>query len=775
MLVYKSSRGNSSDAQIKKLVTKKSHQANETLMRVHSQIEIQGIVQGVGFRPFIARLATCFSQNGWVKNTSTGVLISIEGLEIQQQKFLNALQTELPPFAEIFDLKIATLPLANFETFEIVPSVENSQISAFSLPDIAICPECVADIFNPQSRYFRYPFTSCCSCGTRYSIATRQPFDRENTSMAEFKLCKDCTREYQLMDNRRFHAQTLGCEKCGVQLSFWDEFGNVLAEKDTALKFAVEQLKAGKIVAVKGIGGFQLLVDATNQDAVKCLRERKKRPMKPFALMVQNLAQAQMLCKISKLEQAALISPAAPIVLLKKLSQTEIVEAVAPQQKLLGVMLAYSPLHHLFLHDFGLPIVATSGNRSNEPICIDNDQALVNLSDIADYFLMHNRKILRPLDDSIVREINGKITMLRRARGFAPLPIKLKNVVSNTFAVGGQMKNTVAMSHENQAVLSQHLGDLDSLATRRQFEKTLIDLQNSYAFQPVQVMHDLHPDYVSSQFAANLHVEKIAVQHHYAHALSCMTENGLEPPVLGIVWDGTGLGLDGTIWGGEFLNIYETGFERFAHFRMFSLVGGSKAIQEPRRVALSLLFEIFGDVAFEMMDFGFSETENSLLKVALSKNLNSPKTSSVGRLFDGVASLLELCHVNQYEGHAAMLLENFASECETIDFYDFEIREQIVDWQPMIEQLLQDKKTQSVNYCAAKFHNTLAKICVEIANHAKQQNIVLSGGCFQNALLTKKVFDELTAANFVVHTHQNVPPNDGGLALGQLYAAYFQH
>lgn len=750
-------------------------------MHVHSQIEIFGIVQGVGFRPFVARLATHFFQKGWVKNTSTGVSISIEGLKAQQQKFLDALQNELPPFADISNLKITVLPLAYFEKFEIVPSIVDSQISAFSLPDIATCPECVADIFDPKSRYFRYPFTSCCSCGARYSIATRQPFDRKNTSMEEFKLCEDCTNEYQAIDNRRFHAQTLGCEKCGVQLSFCDELGNVLAKKEEALKLAVEQLKVGKIVAVKGIGGFQLLVDATNQDAVERLRERKKRPMKPFALMVQNLAQAQRLCEILECEQSSLCSPAAPIVLLKRREQIEIADSVAPQQKLLGVMLAYSPLHHLLLQDFGLPIVATSGNRSNEPICTDNEQALANLSGIADYFLLHNRAILRPLDDSIVREINGKITVLRRARGYAPLPIKLNppqppfSSGGEVLAVGGQMKNTVAISHENQAILSQHLGDLDSLATRQQFEKTLFDLQDSYAFKPVRVMHDLHSDYVSTQFASSLNIQKNAVQHHYAHALSCMAENNLEPPVLGIVWDGTGLGLDGTIWGGEFLQIHNTGFERFAYFKNFPLVGGSKAIQEPRRVALGLLFEIFGDVAFEMMDFGFSETENSLLKIALSKNLNSPKTSSVGRLFDGVASLLELCYVNQYEGHAAMLLENCASECETTDFYNFEICEKVIDWQSMILQLLEDKKTQSVNYCAAKFHNTLTKVCVEIANCAKQKNIVLSGGCFQNALLTKKVFDELTAANFVVHTHQNVPPNDGGLALGQLYAAYFQH
>ncbi len=759
-------------------------------MHIHSQLEIHGIVQGVGFRPFVARLATRFSQNGWIKNTSSGVLISIEGAENQQQQLLNLLQTELPPFAEIHALKITPQSLANFDRFEIVPSVANSKNAAFTLPDIATCAECVTDIFNPQSRYFRYPFTSCCSCGARYSIATRQPYDRENTSMVEFKLCADCQNEYQTMDNRRFHAQTLACEKCGIQLRFLDNVGRVLAEKDAALKCAVEQLKAGKIVAVKGIGGYQLLVDATNQNAVERLRERKKRPMKPFALMVSNLAAAQSVCEISELEQTALTSSAAPIVLLKRREFALIAEAVAPQQSMLGVMVAYSPLHHLLLYDLGSPVVATSGNRSSEPICIDDAQAVEILADIADSFLIHNRPILRPLDDSIVREINGKITILRRARGFAPLPIKAhppcppskggnheKGFMPNTLAVGGQMKNNVAISHNNQAILSQHLGDLESEATRQQFQKTLTDLQNFYAFEPLRVMHDFHPDYVSSQFAANLNIEKHAVQHHYAHALSCMAENNVSPPALGCVFDGSGLGLDGTIWGGEFLLIHEKGFERFAHFRPFPLIGGSKAIQEPRRAALGLLFAIYGDAAFEMADFNFSENEKMLLKIALTQNLNCPKTSSVGRLFDAVASLLNLCQVNQYEGHAAMLLESCATKSKTNDFYDFEISvgksALIIDWQPMIEELLDDIPNRAANDCAAKFHNTLAKISGEIAHRANQKNIVLSGGCFQNGNLTKKVFANLNTENFIIYTHQNMPPNDGGLALGQLYAASF--
>ena len=740
----------------------------------HLQIEIQGIVQGVGFRPFVARLATRFSQNGWIKNTSLGVLISIEGLESLQQDFINSLQTELPPFAEIDNLKITTNSLENFERFEILTSINDAPTSAFTLPDIATCPECVAEIFNPQSRYFRYPFTSCCSCGARYSIATRQPYDRANTSMKEFVLCVECENEYQTMNNRRFHAQTLACPTCGVQLRFLDKTGQILTEKDAALKMAIEQLQAGKIVAMKGIGGFQLLVDATNQDAIKRLRERKNRLMKPFALMVENLTAAQKICEISEREQTVLTSSAAPIVLLKRRESFAISESVAPQQSLLGVMLAYSPLHHLLLHDFGLPLVATSGNRAIEPICIDNAQALENLAGIADYFLVHNRPILRPLDDSIVREINKKITVLRRARGFAPLPIRLNNLPENTLAVGGQMKNTVAISHKNQAILSQHLGDLDSPATREQFEKTLADLQNAYAVKPARVMQDLHPDYMSSQFARNLKIEKYAVQHHYAHALSCMAENGLEPPVLGIIWDGSGFGTDGTIWGGEFLLIQQKGFERFAHFRTFPLVGGSKAIQEPRRIALGLLYEIYGEKAITEFDLGFTPNEQLLLKMALTKQLNSPKTSSVGRLFDAVSSLLGVCHINEYEGHAAMLLENCATRDETKDYYDFDISDSgIVAWQPMIKQLLRDKTTQSTNYCAAKFHNTLAKISVAIAQQANQKMIVLSGGCFQNARLTEKVFIELTNAGFTVHCHQNVPPNDGGLAVGQLHAASF--
>ena len=461
----------------------------------------------------------------------------------------------------------------------------------------------------------------------------RQPYDRSRTSMAAFKPCPACEQDYQAIDNRRFHAQTIACPNCGPGLSLLDESGNLLAEKHEALREAIRHLQNGKIVAIKGIGGYQLLVDATNQDAVDRLRLRKSRPQKPFALMVADLTTAQQLCDINALEQQALCSAAAPIVLLKAKPTCDdgytLASAVAPDSSLLGLMLPYSPLHHLLLSKdiVAKPLhtlVATSGNRHNEPICIDEQQALTRLAGIADYFLIHDRPILRPLDDSVVRLINGKITVLRRARGYAPLPVTLKSAIPDTLALGGQLKNTIAISHEHHIVLSQHLGDLDVDSTQQQFKTTLTDLQDFYQVTPTRIMHDLHSGYASSQFAASLPQPTRPVQHHYAHALSCMAEHGMEPPALGICWDGSGLGTDNTLWGGEFLLITEQGFERFAHFAPFPLPGGHQAILEPRRSALGLLYEIFGSNVFERQGLPLSDQELNLLQSALSRQLNCP-------------------------------------------------------------------------------------------------------------------------------------------------------
>jgi hydrogenase maturation protein HypF len=748
-------------------------------LRIHQEIQIEGIVQGVGFRPYVVRLATKYTQYGWVKNTASGVFISIEGEEQAQQQFIDALQTQLPPVAQISALTLTQQPSANFTHFAILPSIHDTNLSIFSLPDIATCGDCINDIFNPNSRYFRYPFTSCCHCGPRYTITSRQPFDRKNTSMAEFTLCKHCQHEYESMANRRFHAQTMGCRECGVQLSFSTSQGDVLAQVNDALEQAITQLRAGNIIAVKGIGGYQLLVDATNQVAVERLRERKKRLMKPFAIMVKNMAAAQTLCAINDIEKEALTSYASPIVLLQSHQCNKLANAVSPQLSTLGVMLPYSPLHHLLLNDIDFPLVVTSGNRQNEPICIDDAQAFTILHGIADYFLTHNRPILRALDDSVVRVINHKITVLRRARGFAPLPIKLP-IVDNannisTLAVGGHLKNTFALSQGNYAVLSQHLGDLETQETQIHVEKTVDEMQTFYGITPKRIMHDTHLDYASSQLVSRP-LEKHAIQHHYAHALSCMAENGLTAPALAIVWDGAGLGLDNTLWGGEFLRIHEKGFSRFAHFRTFPLIGGHKAMEEPRRAALGLLFELYGDLAFERMNLPFSAHEQALMKMALNNQLNCPRTSSVGRLFDAVSSLLGLCHLNTYEGQAAMQLENCAILINKTHCYEFNIQKKIpavIDWQPMIEQILYDTLHHPPAYCATILHNTLAKVCINIAQLSNEKTVVLSGGCFQNAQLTQRVVDQLNAAGFDVHCHSQVPPNDGGLALGQLYAGHF--
>jgi len=745
----------------------------------HITITIKGFVQGVGFRPFVARLARQHQQTGWVANTTDGVTIALEGDSAQQQRFLHCLNNDTPPFADIKALSITRQALAGFCDFQIKASIADGQQSAFVLPDIAICPACIHDTFDPSSRYYRYAFTSCCHCGPRYSIMAKQPYDRAHTSMAAFALCPACEKEYRAIDNRRFHAQTIACPDCGPQLKLLDESGLLLAEKNDALLMANRYLQAGKIIAVKGIGGYQLLVDAANQQAVERLRQRKQRPSKPFALMVADLAAAHRLCVINDVEQAALASPAAPIVLLKRQNTANsrlVSNAVEPDGRLLGVMLAYSPLHHLLLHEFGSPLVATSGNRHNEPICIDDGQALSRLAGIADYFLTHNRPILRPLDDSIVRLINGKITVLRRARGHTPLPVELKKAIPDTLAVGGQLKSTIAISHDRHVILSQHLGDLDSEASQQQFQSTLSDLQQFYRITPAKIAYDLHSGFTSTQLTGRPDLERQTVQHHHAHVLSCMAEHGLEPPLLGIAWDGSGLGTDNTLWGGEFLQITHQGFERFAHFRPFSLPGGVKAIQEPRRAALGLLYEIFLDSVFECPDLPFSTEELQLLQQALRKQINCPRTTSAGRLFDAVASMLGLCRINQYEGQAAMALENAAASSNSDEHYQFQLIHGtpiIIDWQITLEKLLKETAIYKPELVAAKFHNTLAEIIRTVAEQAGQKDIVLSGGCFQNALLTEKAANKLKSAGFNVYCHEKIPPNDGGLALGQLYATLY--
>lgn len=711
-------------------------------------------------------------------NTADGVMIAIEGQPGLQQQFLAGLINDLPPHAMIKSQTIVELAFAGYESFQIEPSTIETKPSPFVVPDIATCQDCIDEIFNPASRFYRYPFTSCSYCGPRYSIMERQPYDRVRTSMSAFKLCQDCLQEYQDINNRRFHAQTIACPKCGPQLELLNASGTLIAGHYDAITSAVAYLKAGGIVALKGIGGYQLLVDAANQDAVVRLRERKQRPQKPFAMMATAIDYVRRICAMNDLEAAALSFYAAPIVLLKRLKQPAIplAPAIAPKLAILGVMLPYSPLHHLLLSEFGAPLVATSGNRHDEPICIDQTQALTHLNGIADYFLTHDRPILRPLDDSVVRCINGNITVLRRARGYTPLPLHLKNIRPRTLALGGHLKNTLAISRNDHIILSQHSGDLDSADSQRQLQTVLADFQQFYGFAPERIMRDRHQDYASSQFAEQLNAPKHAVQHHYAHGLSCMAEHSLAPPTLAVVWDGSGLGDDSTLWGGEFLSIKEKGYKRFAHFRPFPLPGGGKAIKEPRRSALGLLYENFREKVFQKPDLPFTAQELRLLQTALAKQINCPMTTSVGRLFDAVTSLLGLCQINSYEGQAAMILESCAASISTDEYYQFEVRNDapmLIDWQSFVEQLLEDIVKSQPSLIAAKFHNTLAEIILAVANRSQEKTIVLSGGCFQNALLVEKSVAKLKSSGFNVYCHQQIPPNDGGLAIGQMYAATF--
>jgi hydrogenase maturation protein HypF len=732
-------------------------------------------------RPFVVQLAQRCRQNGWVANTSVGLTIAIEGAPEMQQQFLDGLK-DLPPPANILSLTVSRQSLADYREFEIKSSEAEGRKSAFVLPDLATCKDCLRDLFDPSSRFYRYPFTSCSRCGPRYSIIESLPYDRERTGLAGFKMCPACEQDYRTVDNRRFHAQTIACAKCGPVLSLLDQAGNMQAKGDDALVAACRHLREGKIVAVKGIGGFQLWADAADQAVVERLRVRKHRPAKPFALMVSGFADAETLCFLSDLERQALTSAAAPIVLSKRRNNSAIIEAVAPGSALFGVMLAYAPLHHLLLHGFSRPVVATSGNRHNEPICIENDQALERLADIADYFLTHDRPIRRPLDDSVVRMIGGRLTLLRRARGYAPLPILSNTRLPDALAVGGHLKNTVAISHDRQMIVSPHIGDLDCFTSERQFENVLDDLRQFYQIEPEIIVRDLHDDYGASRIAereaqrSGQPIKTLKVQHHYAHILACMAEHGLEPPLLGIVWDGNGLGSDNTLWGGEFLRIHSHGFERVAHLRSFSLPGGRKAIQEPRRAALGLLYEMNSASAFERAAPLFSETELNLLESALIKQLNCPRTTSIGRLFDAVAGLLGLCQVNQFEGQAAIALEQCAAETQSDLSYDFRIiskQPYMIDWQNTIEQLLTDIPTGNPGLIARKFHNTLSAMIMAIAERAGEPVVVLSGGCFQNALLTEQASKQLKSAGFRVYCHEKIPPNDGGLSLGQLYAAKY--
>jgi hydrogenase maturation protein HypF len=723
------------------------------------RITLRGAVQGVGFRPFVYRLATEMSLTGWVLNSSAGLVVEVEGPADELSRFELRLEHERPKASVVTVRESAWITVEGSTRFEIVASDSDSGKSVNVLPDLATCSGCREEFFDPANRRFEYPFTNCTNCGPRYTIVVDIPYDRPNTTMRDFVLCPDCREEYTNPVNRRFHAQPNACPVCGPKL-------------DGTIEDAAEALREGKIVALKGIGGFQLLVDARQAVAVARLRQRKHREEEPFALMMPSLEMAREYCEISPAEVELLESQSAPIVLLRPKPGTDIAWNVAHCSPYLGVMLPYSPLHHLLMQECRFPLIATSGNHSDEPIAIANEEAVARLKDVADHFLMHNRPIVRACDDSVVRLTRGRAGILRRARGYAPLGIRVRHSLPPVLAVGGHLKNTVAIGVGQDVFLSQHIGDLDTLEARGAFEKAIADLCRLYSFKPEMIACDLHPDYASTHWAERAGLPLLRVQHHQAHVAACAAENDVEGEYLGVSWDGTGYGFDGAIWGGEFFHVEKNHFERIAHLRSFGLPGGDAAVREGWRSAASLLFEVFGSESGNPVQSsespGNPRLDQAKVRYMLQHGINVVPTTSLGRLFDAVASIVGVAQQNRFEGQAAMLLENEIGSLRTEEAYALPGG----DWASLIMAVMTDRLAGvTVPLIAARFHNALVEWIGEVATEVGTKQVVFSGGVFQNRYLTERAAAVLESRGFTVYTHQRVPPNDGGIALGQAVMA----
>ena len=709
---------------------------------------LYGAVQGVGFRPFVYRLATEMGLGGWVLNSSQGLVVEADGTPDQLERFLARLAAEKPAAALVLAREVSYLAPAGFTRFEIVASDQAVERTAAVLPDLATCPECLAELLDPANRRFEYPFTNCTQCGPRYSIILDIPYDRPRTTMRGFTLCPACLGEYTDPADRRFHAQPNACPKCGPRLTM-------------EIAAAAGEIARGGILALKGIGGFQLLADARSEETVARLRRLKHREEKPFALMMPSVAMVRQHCLVSAEEERVLTSAAAPIVLLRPVAQASacgLAPNVAHNSPYLGVMLPYSPLHHLLMRAFPFPLVATSGNASDEPIAIDNEEARRRLGGIADAFLMHDRPVARPCDDSVVRVARGRENVMRRARGYAPLPVRVERELPPVLAVGGHLKNTVAIGVGRQVFLSQHVGDLETPEARRAFENAIDDLCRLYRFKPELVACDLHPDYASTRWALASGLPVVRVQHHHAHAAACAAENAIRGPYLAVSWDGTGYGPDGTIWGGEIFLGEDGRFERVSHLRQFRLPGGEAAIKEGWRSEASLLYEIFGPEA----------VADPVLRRMIERGINAPLTSSVGRLFDAVASIAGVARVSRFEGQAAMLLERAIDGATIEEGYPLPERDGVADWAPLVEAARHDVSSGAGQASiAARFHNALADWIVAVAARIGVKQVTLSGGVFQNGYLVERAAALLESRGFTAFTHQRVPANDGGIALGQ--------
>lgn len=741
---------------------------------IRRQFTINGIVQGVGFRPFIYNLAREIGLVGTVSNTSRGVLIEVQGEPTQIEDFTTRIEADAPPLSVIISVRHEDIELGKDSEFIIVPSEGDEEVATLISPDVAICPDCLRELFDPPDRRYHYPFINCTNCGPRYTIIENIPYDRPYTSMKHFPLCPDCKREYEDPEDRRFHAQPNACPVCGPHIWLADKQGNEM-RSDDPISETVELISAGKVLAIKGLGGFHLAVDARNVDAVAKLRRAKGRDEKPFAVMVRDLEVAKQLCVLDKQEERILKSIQAPILLATKIAEENLAPNIAPGSEQLGIMLPYTPLHHLLLNQDLDVLVMTSANFSEEPICIDNAEAIQRLSDMVDNFLFHNRDIYLRSDDSVVIKLDNEVRPIRRSRGYAPRPVFLKDEGPSVLAVGAELKNTVALSKGEKVFLSQHIGDLENLEAFEFFKMTVDHLNRIFEIEPELIVHDLHPEYLSTKWAKEQDLHLKGVQHHHAHLASVMAEHGLDEPVIGIIMDGTGFGTDGTIWGGEFLVGDFAGFERAASFEPLVLPGGEAAIKAPWRTGLSYLYRTFGD-DLPSVPMLKDKAIDPIIQM-IDKGINSPITSSCGRLFDAVAAISGGKETIRYEAQAAIEFMQAAKNQLGDDRTTFDITKPedhyVISIQHLMTELIGRLQSgYSLGALSQWFHHSLIVTFVRMAVRIREKHCInkigLSGGVFQNKLLFEGIVKHLEKNEFEVYTHNQVPTNDGGIALGQV-------
>ena len=740
----------------------------------------------MGFRPFIFQLAARHHLFGTVSNTSAGVTIIVEGSAANITGFLEDIEKYAPPLSRITEISVEPRLVEGFRTFSIAPSTTDFHAATLISPDVSICDDCLNELFDPKDRRFLYPFINCTNCGPRYTIIHRVPYDRPNTSMKKFILCRKCQAEYDDPNDRRFHAQPNACPVCGPMVSLYDAGEQNINNSDPIAE-AARLLKAGHILAIKGLGGFHLAADAENHDAVERLRGKKHREEKPFALMARDVATIQIFARMDASEENLVTCAARPIVLLKKQTPNSIADSVCPQNPYFGVMLPYTPLHYLLMSHGFKALVMTSGNQSGEPICIDNAEAFKRLGDIADYFLVHDRDIVLRSDDSIARNVRGVTRLIRRSRGYVPVPIFLRHRLPRILACGAEMKSTVCLTKDDHAFLSQHIGDLEHSSAHDFFEQTITHIQDMLDIRPEIIAHDLHPDYFSTRYAlVRDDAVRIPVQHHHAHIVSCMAENRTDGEVIGLAFDGTGLGTDGTVWGGEVLLVDFAGFKRLAHLETVPMPGSAAAIREPWRMAVSYLFDACGEsfinLRLPILEAIDPNAVRTIIQM-ISKKINSPLTSSMGRLFDGVAAIMGVRNRVSFEGQAAMELEMLAGvdriDMQKENIYAFEWNggeTRRISVRPIITGILGDMKNKTpLPLISHRFHATIirlfASLCRELRTETGLNRVILSGGVFQNALLLDGLMQMLEIEKFEVFTHSLVPSNDGGISLGQALIA----